>query len=64
MIRADSADLLPRGLHFSRERARIAEGIVHRPRHLIVYRDFEKRELEVIRILHDGMEMRRHLPKD
>ena len=49
-------------LRFSRDEARTAEGIVHRPRHLLVYRLPGEQELEVVRILHDSMELERHLP--
>lgn len=49
-------------LRFSRDEARTAEGIVHRPRHLLVYRLREDQVLEVVRILHDSMELERHLP--
>jgi toxin ParE1/3/4 len=49
-------------LRFSRVEARTAEGIVHRPRHLLVYRLREDQALEVVRILHDSMEVERHLP--
>jgi toxin ParE1/3/4 len=49
-------------LRFSRDEAWVPEGTVHRPRHLIVYRITSRRELQVIRVLHDSMEVRRHLP--
>ena len=33
-----------------------------RGRHIILYRAGPEREIEIMRILHDGMELRRHLP--
>jgi toxin ParE1/3/4 len=49
-------------LRFSRDEARTEEGIVHKPRHLLAYRLRGEQELEVVRILHDSMELERHLP--
>lgn len=49
-------------LSFSRDEARTAEGVVHKPRHLLAYRVRGETELEVVRILHDSMELERHLP--
>ncbi|PBB19562.1 type II toxin-antitoxin system RelE/ParE family toxin [Mesorhizobium sp. WSM4313] len=49
-------------LRYSRDRARTEHGIVLRPRHFLLYR----MTLEVIgigRVLHDAMELRRHLPE-
>jgi toxin ParE1/3/4 len=51
-------------LSFSRDEARTAEGVVHRPRHLLAYRVHGQTELEIVRILHDSMELERHLPVD
>lgn len=49
-------------LRGSRERARLASGVVKRPRHLLLFR-IEADGLVVIgRILHDAMELDRHLP--
>ena len=48
-------------LRHSRDRARTDHGIVHRPRHLLLYRS----TINVIgigRVLHDVMELERHLP--
>jgi toxin ParE1/3/4 len=36
---------------------------VRSPRHLLLYR-FDTEQLEIIRILHDAMELRRHIPAD
>ena len=49
-------------LRFSRDEARTDEGIVQRPRHVLAYRIRSEHELEVVRILHDSMELLRHLP--
>lgn len=49
-------------LRFSRDEARTAEGVVHRPRHSLVYRLQRDHVLEVVRVLHDTMELDRHLP--
>jgi toxin ParE1/3/4 len=47
-------------LRLSRQRARTAGGVVHRPRHFLVYR-MEPELLVVGRVLHDAMELARHL---
>lgn len=47
-------------LRLSRQRARTASGVVHRPRHFLVYRP-EPGLLVVGRVLHDAMELVRHL---
>jgi len=47
-------------LRLSRERARIEDGIVHRPRHFLIYR-LEPQWIVIGRILHDAMELARHL---
>ncbi|NDL66075.1 type II toxin-antitoxin system RelE/ParE family toxin [Acerihabitans arboris] len=48
-------------LVLSTERARSEDGIVHRPRHLLIYR-VEAEDLIVIgRILHDAMELEQHM---
>ncbi|MGE6739375.1 type II toxin-antitoxin system RelE/ParE family toxin [Allorhizobium pseudoryzae] len=49
-------------LRHSRERARHASGIVRRPRHFILYRQVVPDVIGVGRILHDAMEIERHLP--
>ena len=49
-------------LSFSRERARTAIGIVRNPRHFVVYRRREgKSVIDILRILHDGRGLQRHL---
>lgn len=54
-----------RSYHFShsRERARLPSGIVRKPRHFALYR-FDNAIVGVGRILHDTMELSRHLPSD
>jgi len=47
-------------LHLSRERARTETGIVRRPRHFLIYR-VEHDQVVVGRVLHDAMELARHL---
>jgi toxin ParE1/3/4 len=50
-------------LRLSREHARMATGIVRRPRHFLVYRT--ENDLVVIgRVLHDAMELARHMEFD
>lgn len=50
-------------LRFSREAARTHAGVVHRPRHVIVYRLSGDEDIEVLRVLHDRMEIQQHLPR-
>jgi toxin ParE1/3/4 len=47
-------------LHLSRERARTESGAVRRPRHFLIYR-VEHDHVVVGRVLHDAMELARHL---
>jgi len=47
-------------LCLSRERARTEGGIVHQPRHFLIYRSEPKR-IAVGRVLHDVMELEQHL---
>ncbi len=47
-------------LHLSRERARTDTGIVRQPRHFLIYR-VEYDLIVVGRVLHDAMELARHL---
>ena len=47
-------------LRLSRERARTATGMVHRPRHVLIYR-VEDDTVLVGRVLHDAMELARHM---
>ena len=50
-------------LRHSRDRARHLSGIVRRPRHFILYRHVLPELIGVGRILHDAMEVDRHLPR-
>jgi toxin ParE1/3/4 len=47
-------------LRHSRARARNTDGIVHRPRHFLIYRPLIS-VVVIGRVLHDGMELDRHL---
>lgn len=48
-------------LRLSRERARSGDGGVRRPRHLVVYTVIGDATVGVLRVLHDAMELHRHL---
>ena len=48
-------------LRHSRDRARTEHGIVQRPRHFLLYRT-TPRIIGIGRVLHDAMELQRHLP--
>jgi toxin ParE1/3/4 len=48
-------------LRYSRDRARTEHGIVQRPRHVILYRATAD-VIGIGRVLHDMMELERHLP--
>ena len=50
-------------LRLSRSRIESAPGLVRRPRHFLVYR-FESGRIVVARVLHDAMELSRHLADD
>jgi len=47
-------------LHLGRERVRTDTGIVRRPRHFLIYRT-DRDMIVVDRVLHDAMELTRHL---
>ena len=51
-------------LRHSRERARCEHGIVLRPRHLLLYRAARPGLIGIGRVLHDAMEIERHLPRE
>jgi toxin ParE1/3/4 len=51
-------------LRSSRARARMANGGVRRPRHLILYTIIDDATVGVLRVLHDAMELHRHLGED
>lgn len=48
-------------LRFSKESARIAEGIVQSPRHFIVFRRRNPLTIDIVRVLHDSSDLPRHL---
>lgn len=58
------ADLRTWHLRGSRERARGPDGTVRRPRHLLLYTIIDDRIVAVLRVLHDAMELHRHLQWD
>ena len=49
-------------IRLSRGRARTAPGIVHNPRHFILYR--RENVIDIGRILHDRSDLQRHLPEN
>lgn len=53
-----------RSFHISHSRRRAASthGMVQHPRHVVFYRVANDHVIEVVRILHDAMEARLHLP--
>ena len=52
-------------IRFSRDRAKAAFGVVHNPRHFILYRYRRDRNvIDIARVLHDGRDLQRHLPED
>ena len=58
-------DIFAYHIRFSRERAQSGLGIVGNPRHFVVYRAGKnKNVIEIIRILHDGRDLARHVHHD
>jgi toxin ParE1/3/4 len=51
-------------LRHSREHARTEHGIVLRPRHFLLYRFANPSLIGIGRVLHDAMEIERHIPRD
>lgn len=51
-------------LYFSRNRVPAAIGRVQRPRHFLLYRTRAAAQVEIGRVLHDSMDLGRHLPDD
>ncbi len=49
-------------LRHNRDHARTIEGFVRRPRHLFLYRAMQPDVIGIGRVLHDSMELERHLP--
>jgi len=54
-------DLRSWHLRSSRARAGMADGSVRRPRHLILYTIIDDATIGVLRVLHDAMELHRHI---
>jgi toxin ParE1/3/4 len=48
-------------LRHSRNRARVDEGVVQSPRHVVVYRLAPHDTVIILRVLHDSMDLTRHL---
>lgn len=51
-------------LTYSRQQARHPHGTVKSPRHVVFYRLANDDVIEVVRFLHDAMEVQLHLPND
>lgn len=54
-------DLLTYHISLSKDRSRTEHGSVRSPRHLILYSLDDDNILAVLRVLHDGMDIRRHI---
>jgi toxin ParE1/3/4 len=50
-------------LCYSQNRVETSAGKVHRPRHLLLYRTRDDGRVEIGRVLHDSMDLSRHLPE-
>ncbi|WP_415764367.1 type II toxin-antitoxin system RelE/ParE family toxin [Pseudomonas sp. ZB1P45] len=48
----------------SRQQAKQPHGTVKSPRHIVFYRVANDEVIEIIRLLHDAMEVQLHLPND
>jgi toxin ParE1/3/4 len=51
-------------LSYSRQQAKQTHGTVKSPRHIVFYRVASDDVIEVLRLLHDAMEVQLHLPND
>ena len=51
-------------LRHSRDRVQRSVGRVQRPRHFLLYRTLDDGNTEIGRVLHDGMDLGRHLPDE
>ncbi len=51
-------------LHFSRNRVAPATGRVKNPRHFLLYRSRDDGAIELGRVLHDTMDLKRNLPSE
>ena len=56
------ADVRTCHLRHARERARTSDGVVRQPRHLLLYCAASPDVVGVGRVLHEAMEIERHLP--
>jgi len=59
-----AADARTYHLWHSRNRVEPKSDQVHRPRHFLLYRVRKDGPIEIGRVLHDHMELARHLPKE
>jgi toxin ParE1/3/4 len=48
----------------SRDRVKKSAGRVKQPRHFLLYRICADGHIEIGRVLHDGMDLKRHLPEE
>lgn len=63
-LRAEIADTVRTyHLYFSRNRVASPPGRVKRPRHFLLYRITPEGDVEIGRVLHDSMDLERHLPE-
>jgi toxin ParE1/3/4 len=51
-------------LRHSRDRVRKSVGTIHHPRHILVCRIVEVDLVDIVLVLHDGMDPKRHLPDE
>ncbi|MEE4675257.1 type II toxin-antitoxin system RelE/ParE family toxin [Pseudomonas viridiflava] len=51
-------------LVYSRQQAKHPHGTVKSPRHVVFYRVANDEVIEVVRLLHDAMDVQLHLPND
>lgn len=68
-IGSHERDELAQGLRsyhliYSRQQASPPHGMVKSPRHIVFYRVVSDDVIEVVRLLHDAMEVQLHLPSD
>ncbi len=68
-IGSHDRDELAQGLRsyhliYSRQQAKHLNGMVKSPRHIVFYRVASDDVIEVVRLLHDAMEVQLHLPND
>ena len=51
-------------LIYSRQHAKHPHGMVKNPRHIVFYRVASDDVIDVVRLLHDAMDVQLHLPND